>query len=138
MKKLLFIIAVSLFTVSCTKEFSADLPKKDSTSHVVIKLPERSNEILVTITGVPYVTTVNGSTGNYWKITVTISHSIAKSIDVIYSFDDDKSRGETISQGIIAGQMVGGPFFTTIPAVGQMTNIKLLLVNGANEYKFIY
>lgn len=122
MKTIAFIICFIFFN-SCTKEYNPQIPISPDP------------EIKVTITGITYVTSVNGSTGEYWKITVSISKPIDKGIHIVYSFDDAFTKGMTISHWLDKST-ISNVFFTQYSAKGNISNIRLIRVDGANEYKF--
>jgi len=118
MKTYFLLLIPVLFFVSCSKEYSATQVKE---------------EIKVYITGSKYVTTVNGSTGEYWKIHLSVSKPLDKEIRVVYEFDDNRVKGMTISHPINKGS-TDNIAFTQYLATGVMGNIKLIRVDGDNEH----
>jgi len=76
-KILLTILILSTLFTSCQKEYSQ---------------LNKENEIELTITGVKYVTTVNGSTGNYWKVTLQSNKALSVDYIVSYEFYDGTTR----------------------------------------------
>lgn len=109
-----------MLMIGCTKEYS----------------PEVSNDIKVSISAIKYTTTVNGSTGDYWKVTVGISKPIDKGIHIVYSFDDERIKEMSISHWLDK-ESTSNIFFTQYSAKGNVSNVRLIRVIGADNYKFI-
>jgi hypothetical protein len=123
MKTIIALLIASATLVSCTKSYY--LPK--------------ANEVIVTITGETYLTTVNGSTGYCWKLKAAISEPLSKAIHLVYLFDDNAGlKGMDVPHDITAGG-TENTFITQWPASGssaKISKVYSLTVTGANEYTF--
>jgi len=113
-------IALVIFLLcasSCTKEYSFS----------------KENEIELRIKGETYFTTVNGSDGYYWKITLTSNKPLSVDYRVIYQFDDANQKGMGLSHPINATS-TANVAYTQYRASSQnavISNVKLIRVDGA-------
>ena len=120
-KILLTVLILSTLFTSCQKEYSQ---------------LNKENEIELTITGVKYVTTVNGSTGNYWKVTLQSNKALSVDYIVSYEFYDGSTR-MTLNHTINANSTANIAFTQYTATANNISKVKVLGVDGANLYRFI-